>query len=49
MGKKPKKQWKPKPYTKLLDKHYPIGWGTGLDEAEWRAFAEQYKTNGKGN
>lgn len=37
-----KKQWKPKPYTKLMHKHYPIGWGTGLDKAEWRDFAEMY-------
>lgn len=26
----------------LLHPYYPIGWGTGLNEKQWREFAENY-------
>lgn len=42
-----KKRRKHKPSVKLLNKHYPIGWGTGLTEKEWRKFAESYKPKTK--
>ena len=42
------KKRKHKPFVKLLNKHYPIGWGTGLNEEEWRKFAESYKPKANG-
>lgn len=37
-----KKKYKIKPSVKLMHPNYPIGWGTGLDEDEWREYADNY-------
>jgi len=29
-------------FEDLLDDRYPIGWGTGMNGAQWRKFADEY-------
>lgn len=40
---KKRTKFKVRPFTKLLHRQYPIGWGTGLNAEEWRDFANKYK------